>query len=331
MSVAANRQTYREHLSGYQRRDAEVVDYRMYELAGTRLSFRGPAPDTLASGEYFTCIGAAQTFGCFCERPFPALLAEQLGLPALNLGYGGAGPEFFDRHESLDRYINGGKFLVLQVMSGRSQSNALFDCRGLEYLVRRSDGAAVSAYDGYWDLLNGVPAAKGRALWRRVSRRVLPRLVLPRLLAAPRVRRVVDETRRGWVDAYNRLLARVEVPVILFWFSKRAPAYAESRASLDALFGEFPQLVNEAMVTQVRACCEAYVECVTRRGSPQPLRNRFTGAPVAVDPALDRPDLAGTAWTHNEYYPSPEMHADAATALRPVCARILSPAPASPT
>jgi hypothetical protein len=325
MSVAVARQTYREHLSGYQRRDAEIVDYRMYELPGTRLSFRGPAPDTLAAGDYFTCIGAAQTFGCFCERPFPALLAEQLGLPALNLGYGGAGPEFFDRHESLDRYINGGKFLVLQVMSGRSQSNALFDCRGLEYLVRRSDGAAVSAYDGYWDLLNGVPAARGRVLWRRVLRRALPKLVLPRLLAAPRVRRVVDETRRGWVDAYRRLLSRVEVPVVWFWFSKRAPAYTESLADVDTLFGEFPQLVNEAMVAAVRAQCEAYVECVTRRGSPQPLFSRFTGAPATVNPALDRPDLGGGApWTHNEYYPSPEMHQDAAAALRPACERLLA-------
>jgi Domain of unknown function (DUF6473) len=324
MNVAQSRQTLREHLSGYQRRDAEVVDYRMHELAGTRLSFRGPAPDTLASGDYFTCLGAAQTFGCFCERPYPTLLAEQLGLPALNLGYGGAGPEFFDRHESLDRYINGGKFLVLQVMSGRSQSNSLFDCRGLEYLVQRSDGAPISAYDGYWNLINGVPAARGRVLWRRVLRRALPKLVLPRLFAAPRVRRVLQETRRGWVESYARLLARIEVPVVLFWFSKRAPAYVEGFTSVDALFAEFPHMVNDAMVGEVRGRCEAYVECVTQRGSPQPLRSRITGAPVTVDPALDRPDLGGGApWTHNEYYPSPEMHEDAAVSLLPACERLL--------
>src|SRR5690606_20333234 len=86
----------REHLSGYQARDYDIVDYRMYELPGTRLWFRGPMPD-LEAGRYFTCIGAAQTFGCFCSQPFPDLLAQKLGLPSLNLGYGGAGPEFFAR------------------------------------------------------------------------------------------------------------------------------------------------------------------------------------------------------------------------------------------
>lgn len=330
MTIAQSRQAYREHLSGYQRRDAEVVDYRMYELAGTRLSFRGPPPDTLASGNYFTCLGAAQTFGCFCERPYPSLLAEQLGLPVLNLGYGGAGPEFFDRHESLDAHINRGKFLVLQVMSGRSQSNSLFACRGLELLTRRSDGAALGAYDAYWDLLHGVPSAKDHALWRRVLRRALPKLVLPRLCAAPRLRRVVRETRHGWVESYARFLSRVEVPVVLFWFSKRTPAYAEQFSDPSVLFGEFPHLVNDDMVARLRPRCEAYVECVTQRGSPQPLRSRFTGAPVTVDPALDRADLGGHApWTHNEYYPSPEMHEDAAAALLPACQRWLASPPAA--
>jgi hypothetical protein len=196
-------------------------------------------------------------------------------------------------------------------------------------LVRRSDGAAISAYDGYWDLINAVPAAQGRVLWRRVLRRALPKLVVPRLLAAPRVRRVVEETRRGWVESYRRLLSRIEVPVILFWFSKRTPAYVHGLSSVDALFSEFPHMVNDAMVSQVRARCEAYVECVTHRGSPQPLYSRFTGAPVKVDPALDRPDLGGgEPWTHNEYYPSPEMHEDASAALLAACERMREAQPA---
>ena len=83
------------HLSGYQARDREVVDYRMTELPGTGLMFRGPLPEMLEAGSYFAAVGAAQTFGCLCEAPYPVLLAQAIGLPALNLGYGGAGPEFF--------------------------------------------------------------------------------------------------------------------------------------------------------------------------------------------------------------------------------------------
>lgn len=315
----------KEHLSGYQLRDYDVVDYSMHELPGTNLWFRGPCPDL--RGDYFTCLGAAQTFGCFCEHPFPQLLAKELGMPALNLGYGGAGPEFFERQAALDRYINRGRFVVLQVMSGRSQSNSLFECRGLEYTRRRKDGIAMSADAAYHDLLFGVPSlAEGRwtELARRGMRRFFPRMVLPRMIAAPRTRRIVAETRGAWIQSHRRLLARIRVPVILFWFSKRAPKYPEDLRDVYKLFGEFPQLVNAEMVHQARELCGNYVECVSERGSPQELISRWTGLPVNVNPANDRPDLAGAAvWSHNSYYPSPEMHEDAVQALAPVCRGLL--------
>ena len=305
-----------EHLSGYQQRDREVVDYRMYELPGTGLQFRGPPLLIDAPGSYFTCIGAAQTFGCFCERPFPALLAERLGLPALNLGYGGAGPEFFDRHRSLLTYINRSKFVVIQVMSGRSQSNSVFDCRGLEYGIRRSDGVAIGADALYSQLLGGPTANTGLP--------ALVRKAVARSMSLPRTLRVIAETRRAWIQSSERLLAGITVPTILFWFSKRAPAYRTGVRNLEALFGEFPQLVNQVMVDLVRSRCDDYVECISARGSPQRLYSRFTGRPVTVDPADDRPDLAvGRAWTHNRYYPSAEMHEDAADALEPTCRRAL--------
>lgn len=305
-----------EHLSGYQARDHEIVAYHMYQLDGTGLQFRGPAPAFLAPGEYFTCIGAAQTFGCFCDRPFPHLLAERLGIPALNLGYGGAGPEFFARHDSLIRYANNGRFVVVQVMSGRSQSNSLFDSGGLEYVVRRSDGARMAAAAAYERLLNGPP---GLGL-RRVP--LMGRLA--RVVTVPRVRRIVAETRLAWIDSYRRLLDPIRVPKVLFWFSKRQPEYVEDYRSVPTLFGEFPQLVNSEMVGAVRDMCDGYVECVTHRGSPQPLRSRFTGEPVSVDPAADRADFRTQGlWTHNRYYPSPEMHHDAAEALTPPCGHLL--------
>lgn len=307
----------REHLSGYQARDYEVVDYRMFELDDTGLSFRGPRPEGLESGNYFTCLGAAQTLGCFCEEPFPCLISKKLGIPALNLGYGGAGPEFFARNESLDDYINGGKFVVLQVMSGRSQSNSMFETRGLEYMVRRSDGAVLGADEAYRDLIYG-PRFLRRRPFRWVTRRLAP------FITERKVRRVVGETRLAWIESHRALLARLEVPTVFFWFSKRHPAYAESFKNRTTLFGEFPQLVNPEMVAAVRELCDHYVECVTDRGSPQPLVSRFSGERVTADPALDRPDFGGELWTHNFYYPSPEMHHDAAEALVPVCERIVS-------
>ena len=66
-----------------------------------------------------------------------------------------------------------------------------------------------------------------------------------------------------------------------------------------------------------------YVECVSSRGSPQPLIDRFTGRPTTIDTSDDRPDFTDV-WTHNAYYPSPEMHQDAAARLEPLCRRLLA-------
>jgi hypothetical protein len=305
------------HLSGYQARDYEVIDYQMSVLPGTGLQFRGPLPVGLTSGQYFTCVGAAQTFGCFCEQPYPKILSENLGIPALNLGYGGAGPQFFNTQQPLVDYINKGKFLVLQAMSGRSQSNSLFDCDGLELLRRRSDGIVLGANEAYGNLLSGpnwVAHLPPKKVFRFIARQ----------LRVPRVKKLVSETRSGWLINQQQFLGKIKVPVVFLWFSKRTPDYTESYRSLRALFGEFPQLVNRPMVESVRDLCDEYVEVVTQRGSPQPLFNRFTHVPTTVNPGNDRNDLdLNRAWTHNIYYPSPEMQEDAAAALLPICKKYI--------
>ncbi len=301
-----------EHLPGYQERDREIVDYQMYQLGETGLWFRGPKPVSLEPNQYFVCIGAAQTFGCFCEDPFPNLLETKLGLPALNLGYGGAGPYFFLRHPALLEYINRAKFVVVQVTSGRSESNSLFDSGGLELLTRRSDGAQLGADAAYKELLSDslwwkMPA--GKRSFRRLGG----------VLSAKKAKRLVSETRSNWIEHHQALLEQINVPKVLLWFSKRSPDYQERYDSLRGLFNDFPQLVNRDMVDQIKIGCDEYVECVSQRGIPQPLINRMTGEPTTVDPSFDRKDLGGKIWTHNTYYPSPEMHQDAFQLLKEVC------------
>ncbi len=306
------------HLSGYQARDIEVVDYHMYELPGTGLQFRGPMIQLSANQEYFSCIGAAQTFGCFCELPYPDLLANQLSVPALNLGYGGAGPEFFALQESLLDYVNRGKFAIIQVMSGRSQSNSLYACDGLEFMHRRSDGAPISARDAYAELLAG-PKLLQRVIPGRAGREIAI------LAGKRRTKRIVLETCDAWVNSFQDLLSKITVPKILFWFSKREPCYRRRWNRVPGLFGEFPHLIDEPMLQKIRGLSDIYVQCVTDRGSPQLLVSRHTGQPVTVDPGNDRPDLRhGKPWTHDRYYPSPEMHVDAASALLESCRTLLT-------
>jgi hypothetical protein len=280
----------------YQQRDFEVVDYELFKVAGIGL-VRGPQPPDLGRGRYLACAGAAQTFGCYCARPFPALVAEATGLPALNLGFAGAGPRLFLRNEQAMALINGARFAVVQVMSGRSEDNSLFRSGGSANLAARGAGA-----DG------DQPAVRAEQAWGELLQREDEDVV----------RGLVEETRANYVETFVRLLEAIAVPTVLLWFSKRTPEYDESYSDVYSLFGEFPHLVNRPMVEQLAAHADEYVECVTSRGSPQPLVSRFTGEPVTVaDQAWSVADsaLQTIQQAENSYYPSPEMHEDAAAAL----------------
>ncbi len=283
----------------YQCPDWEIVDYELYSspdlpsdlYPGLPLALRGPAPGELAPGRYIACVGAAQTFGRFCEEPFPRLLSRDLGIPAVNLGFGGGSPQLFSRHKELIRLLNESALVVLQVMSARNEDNSLFEGGGLGSLKSRSTGARMTAEAAYGSL---IAAGDHTA-----------------------VASVVAETRETWISSYEALLSLIHVPTVLLWLSVREPAYTEKYGSVGELFEEFPHLVNEEMVQSVASRCAAYVACVSVRGNPQRLRSRFTGKPTRVLVPGAQP------MTENSYYPSPEMHQDAAALLTRICKQLL--------
>jgi uncharacterized protein DUF6473 len=287
----------------YQEPDRRVVDYQAFCLdegvldpsTGRPLMIRGPKPERLEAGGYAVVLGAAQAFGRFCRHPFPAILEARLGMPVLNISHGGAGPAFFCRNnERLLSYVNGARFAIVQVMSGRSDSSSRFESDGVGHFRRRSDGAAIGCDEAFAQLI------------REESRAV--------------VARIVEETRRSWCNSYRRLLSQVSVPTVLLWLSTRPPAYRQGWRNVAELFGAFPQLVDAAMVAEIRRLCDRYVECVGSQGLPQALVDRFTGQPVRIeDPWTAKP------WDANWYYPSPEMHEAAANMLAPVCASLSRP------
>jgi hypothetical protein len=278
---------------GYQHRDAHIIDYEVYELPGVVGFFRGPS---VRSDTYIACIGAAQTFGRFVPAPFPALLSRLLGIEALNLGRGGAGPTYHGSSPQLLHYINRAQLVIVQVFSARSLSNSLFRTSGHGMMgVNLTDGTPASASQFYtWLMGQGTELAQ----------------------------QVVAETRERYVAAVTTLLEAIRPPKILFWLSVRSPVYQEIwELPVARLWGEFPHLVNQGMVERLRGCCDAYVECVSRRGLPQQIRDR-DGNPTWFNGAL--PGEPEVRRTLNRYYPSPEMHEDAARALLPVCRELLT-------
>ncbi len=306
------------HRPGYQRRDYHIVDYQEYELPGTGLLFRGPDPGPADPGQQITFIGAAQTYGCLTDRPFPAITGELLGRPVRNLGYGGAGPRFFLENRRLIEEANASAAVVVQVMSSRSEDNRLFRSGGLEYLERVSDGARLSASDAYGGLVGGFDPVTGRPV-NRNTRRVNSRLHRWKL------RRVVAETQQNWIENSTRLLESIVAPTVLLWFSTRRPTdYTPRYRTVGELFGKFPQMVTADMVAQIKTVADTYMEVVSSAGLPQPLFSRLDGTRTTLDPALDRPDLGGDVWHHNRYYPSPEMHEAAGKAVASALITLLS-------
>ena len=299
------------HQSGYQARDHEVIDYHMCDLPGTPFSVRGPLPNF--NMPYFVSLGAAQSFGCFANRPYPSILARELNLPCLNLGFGGVGPEFFLRNKALLDYINDSLFCIVQVMSGRSVSNSRCISLGSEYGYDRNDGKRKSTHKIFQAHLNRNFGFYSSRVGRKIDGLINKACLLSSVLE--RRDPLMSETRARWINDYMQLSYFLRVPTILFWFSTRQPDYSIRYLSVDSLLGAFPQLVNRKMLDRIRMYYGPYVECISSSGLPQHLVNRFTGGPAVCNRGNDRKEFAGTEFSVNHYYPSPEMHEEAAMAV----------------
>lgn len=304
----------------YQIRDVDILDYQEFTVPGCDVKFRGPGFDPFAveEGSFFTCLGAAQTYGCFFEKPFPDLLAEKTGLKALNLAVGGTGPGFYLQYPALIEAMNRGRFVILQCMAARHETNSRFEADGYVEFVK--------------DRVKGDSVDSGTA-WRRIIDEEFDN--------APRY---VAESRASWLETTRRLVDAIKVPVIFFWYSRRAPDYEidwdaireqkERRDRgeytghfIDGLSGDFPHYVDGPSARAAAAMCDAQAECLSNRGMGAVLLNRNTGKPINPADYQDRgPEYQALYTGRNDYYPSAEMHEDAAEALLPVVKAVMAKA-----
>jgi hypothetical protein len=291
----------------YQRRDGHLIDYELYPFGDKLL--RGPKPQ----GPYIAYLGAAQTFGTYCKRPFPNILGEKLDIGTMNFGLGGKGPEFYRDENSILEAANKAELVVVQIFSARSITNSVYDAvAGSNRVIRRIDNREMQAEQAFFELVSGRdPRGRTRGF----------------------LQALIEECRRNYAFAMVELLQKIERPTVLFYYSVRRPNYPDRypnrllqwglrqvgsspllvkafdghfRHALWTLLGRFPHLVNADVVSQIKPHSNHYVECATRVGMPQKLI-----------------DLQGEFAGWNRYYPSPEMHEEAARLLEPICREIL--------
>jgi hypothetical protein len=290
---------------GYQRRDIEVVDYQLWGYRSLKRAYvlRGPRP-ALKPGEFISCIGGAFTFGCFVEKPWPSLLSDSLGIDVLNLGIAGVGPKWFElpAQAGLITLVNSSKAAIIMVMSGRSDENSLLlNPDGVEIVIDARTQSKFPANVAWNELLAKLPNAE--------------------------VLELVQQTRENYVRNFRSYLQKIKVPKILFWFSQRKPSYKPGFGRFNDLSGGFPELINHEVVDSLLPYVDKYVECVTSRGKPHMLKNRFTGRDAIVEHKRQGTpsELNGLdSRMINFHYPSPEMHMDAAIALDPILSQIIS-------
>jgi hypothetical protein len=239
---------------------------------------------------YMVCVGAAQAFGPFCEKPFPILLMEKLGIQVLNLGLAGAIPAQFLNRRFL-RAINNSKLAIIQVLSGRCGSNSRYTSVANQLGIM---------HDNY----KIVPP---EVFWQYAEKEYRKRLI----------NKLVKETRQDYLCQMLTLIQSIKIPRLLFYISTHKPEDLPDKMTESP----FPHFLRRWMLDKMAEFCDEYVEYVSSKGLPQRLYDK-NGKPTTVK----RPhwDTKRQFTTHNRYYPSPEMQADAAELLAPVCRKMLT-------
>ena len=266
----------------YSAEDVDILNYFYYQLPNTQKWFRGPQPNW-SRGRPIAFLGAASCFGRFVPRPYSALIGERLGVPVLNLGYGGARAPFYYRDPGLMEHINRAAVVVIEIFSARGTGTTLIESR--------NDGSAFLRWSG-----SGAEFAFADSFFHQAWHS--KRQEMPSLIA---------DIRQRYIEQMHSLLWRIGRPVVLLWLSQRRP---EERADYEdpAAYGfSFPHFVDRPTLNAIGQQRVNLVEVVSQIGLPQSLPARRP----APAPQMRRIRF-------NRYYPSPEMHRLAADNLVPV-------------
>ncbi len=277
----------------YQKPDKAFIDYNTYKWGRLNQVYRGPKPDF--DQPYIACLGAAQTFGRYADNPFPAQLAGSLGMQVANLGTAGAGPGFFLRDSMALEAASNAEVCVIQVMSARSLSNRMFQVRPKKNAQLKAVSKALSDLFPHVDF---ETFSYAHNMLNQIAEENPTKFI-----------EVEKELKTAWVARTRLLLESIHTKKILFWFSERAPNEEKSGKIKKSML-KYPHYVDQAMLDAVTPFVDKVVYCISSEGLPQSLL--IDGETVLQSPF-------GMPVRENRYYPSPEMHQQAAEALgRPV-------------
>lgn len=275
---------------GYQATDRKVIDYDLWFTASEKLAFRGPRGDLAAPGA-IACIGAAQTFGRFVERPFSVQLAQILARPVMNLGFSGAGPEFYLGNDLLLNCLRQADIVVAQSMSARSVSAGIFETQANNGVLKFLDGP-----------LKGETFLAQKAYQK-----------LRTQYGEDAYRAQVAAAQAQWLKLYAELAEQLTGRKIFLWLSSENPG--DNVNLTKSPVGTFPHFVDADMVKQIGTMGYEVVICTLKDMPGQILVNDRTGVLEEAFDAEHFPTRPDKLRAINTYYATPEMHDQAARLL----------------
>lgn len=273
---------------GYQKVDRRAYDYDLWFPENQlSLGLRGPRTDLDAENK-ISFIGAAQTFGRFVKNPFPTQVASFLEKPVLNLGFSGAGPEFYISNDYLMKLLKDSETVVVQSMSARSVSAGLFEAQRNNGVLKFTEGPrqdeTMLALEAY------------RILRKEYGEDAFQKQV-----------RLVQEQ---WIKLHRELFEQLQARKIFLWLSETKPG--ENVQLETSPLGIFPHLVTKKMVSEIKDMGYEFVECVLPGMPPQIIVNDTTGIIEPVFNEEDFPKRPSHLRYMNSYYATPELHNKAA-------------------
>jgi hypothetical protein len=283
-------------VSKYFDEDVRAFVYDRSRPEGSRVDLRNPPAAYKTHEPYIACVGSAATFGRLVARPFPTLLQERLGMPVINLGVGGARPGIFVDEEALARLIRGAACVVVEAMSARGYATDFFvpnhDYTNMGRLPTTEPGGEAPATSEFVDIVYRRPLLDHDAAGLAAARMIC---------------------RAAYIRDMKRVAALTAGRAVLFYFSSRPPVFTPNPQAdtFEAWAGRFPHHVDTRVLDLLAPLFGAAVAVASAAGSPEPIHDRDTGAPLPLFPGMPRPH-------ENFYYPSAAMHALAADALEPV-------------
>lgn len=217
-----------------------ALDYFPCRYGKSNLLFRGPRRKL--EGEYVAFLGGTETYGKFIEKPFPALVEEELGKTCVNFGWLNAGVDVFLNDPTILEASAGARATVVQVMGAQNMSNRFYAVH-----PRRNDRFLQAS-----SLL--------RTVFREVdftefhfNRHLLKTL---QTLSQERYEMVRDELKNAWLARMELLLGKISGKTILLWFADHLP----EDAVIEEGMGHDPLYVDRGMIEKIRPFATEVIE-----------------------------------------------------------------------